>query len=143
MTAEISNEAATQRLPFRYAVPLLLVVHIVLISWWYITLPHERPVSHYIPGVWHAINGLILGLYGRQSLPRDAIVMTLVETVLTTGIHFLANTMGKHVDFATIHAWPVFLLVALLNTLFALSGSLLGWNLRPRRKTRKAALDHS
>lgn len=121
----------------KYAVIVLLLVPVVRSVWWYYTLPHQERGLVYLPMIWSVVTGFVLGLYGRQSLGRDVILLVLLQTALGLVIHFSASALGKQVDFATLDSWPIFFPVALVSIFLALIGAVCGWIIQAAAKRNK------
>lgn len=128
MTNHKVSKVKRPRLVFRHALIILLALHIVIISCVYIALPRERLYWTYLPWAWYVVNGIVLGLYRRQTFIEEIVSFTFIEAVVGFGIHLTAAMMGKRVDFGTIESWPIVFLIFLVSLLFALFGSLLGWS---------------
>ena len=111
-------------------ITLLIALHILFTTWFYLTLPHSARSTGYLSWLWDVLSGLAIGLHGRKTLLRDMLVFCLVITFITVAMHFFANALGIYVDMASVYAWPLMILIFSINLLFCLIGSAVGWNLR-------------
>lgn len=132
MVESKGQELNRSRHRFRSGPMILLGLHVVLISTVYVIMPRGIGYWTYLLCAWHVVNGVLLGSYRRQTVIVEVAGFTFLESVISFGIHLLAAMMGKRLDFGTIDSWPVVYPLFLFNLLFALAGSLVGWNIYGR-----------
>jgi hypothetical protein len=84
-----------------------------------------------MPFIWSVITGLIIGLYSRPTLIRDAVAISLAEACFNLSIVLLDDSLWKEIGSGQIpEGLPFLFPIAVVKIGLTLFGGLIGRNVR-------------